>query len=88
MYNPTLDIDSLLFILELIVLLFLIWHLRELGSNTSALESAVKEMHDTHKEMHKDTKIIKKVVDRLEKDMKKISSDDPKEVRKRTKRKK
>lgn len=83
MVNTFLDIDFLLFILELIVLMFLIWHLRELGSNSKELERVIKEMHATHKELHADTKIIKKAVDRLENDIKKIAGDEPKKAKAR-----
>jgi len=61
--------EFLIIIVELAVLLFLIWHIRELAKNSREMHQTVNEMHKTHKEMHRDTKLIRDAVQNLEKDM-------------------
>ncbi len=73
MVEGALTLEYLLFFLEIIVLMFLLWHIRELSINSRELERVVKEMHNNHKEMHVDTRIIKESVDRLERDLSKLN---------------
>ena len=63
---------NIFFIVEILVILFLLWHINELRKSSRESEKVIKEMEITHREMHADTKIIKSAVDRLEKDIAKM----------------
>ena len=63
------NIQSLLFVLEVFVLIVLFWHIRELAQNSKEIKKNITEIHKTHTELHQDTRALKEAVDRLEKDL-------------------
>lgn len=77
-----LSIESIIIVIELIVLLFLIWHIKELSDSSHELESLVKEMHVNHAAMKEETMLIREAVNRIE------SLSKPKPKKKRTTKKK
>lgn len=66
------NLATLILIVELAVLVFLIWHIKELNETSNDLRQVIKEMDRNHKEMHKDTRIVRDAVHRLELDMRKV----------------
>lgn len=63
-----ISLETSLFVLELVVLLFLIWHIRALSRNSKDLELVIRELHASHKELHDETRNMKSAVDRMEAD--------------------
>lgn len=68
-----IKMDILVIAVEFVVLLVLLWHLKELAKSSKDMHELIKEIHSNHAELHKDTKIIKDSVERLENDLLKVS---------------